>query len=615
MHHRTWTVGLLLALGLVLSGAGAVRTAEKASSEQIDHLIQQLGSSEFAEREKATAALEKIGAAALEPLQKAVQGEDAEVSRRARSLVARIERRAASERLLEPKRVHLVYKDTPLSKALEDFQKQSGYTLYLIDPEQKLKDRTLTLDTGETSFWHALALFRDKAGLVEGTRQDLFQMRPGMPAPLPPPGLPQPGVIRNPQAAPPVPPPLAPPAPPRKDLNKDKLEKGRDVQDRPVPPAREEAPVPPPPPAPPQQPGGGIRLQVQFQVQGQPVAAPQVQIMPAVPGGMGGMGMGGPLQNRFTLYLKDGKPRAEPCDDRSSVRIRIVDGAPGQRGEKPAPGDVIALRLEAQAEPRLQLTSLGQVRIQKAIDDQGQDLHTAQEAAQGGPPIPGAPGVIRPGIVVAPMMPVGGFGMMGMQAFAQVRLQRGEKPAKTLARLEGTVTASLIVDDHPSVTVNDILKAADKTFKGENGAFIKVLDVKDKEDQLTLQLEMQHPNQAPMGGFMPVPVVPQPQIAPPPPPPGAVRGGPVAAMPRPAAGPMFREGFMGLTLRDDRGKSLPFNVVVQTRWAGGPNGPTVSYEITCKRKEGQAKPSKLVMATRAAVQVDVPFTVKDVPLP
>jgi hypothetical protein len=172
---------------------------ETPSKEKIEKLIEQMGNGTFAEREKATKELSAIGVPALEALRKATKSEDAEVRKRAEDLLPKIERQAESIRILAPKRVHLVYKDTPLSEAVADFQTKSGYTFHLHDPEGKLKERKLTLDTGATTFWHALGMFCDKAELTEGTMQDLMQA-PQAPAggAVPPPGAPamKPAILR-----------------------------------------------------------------------------------------------------------------------------------------------------------------------------------------------------------------------------------------------------------------------------------------------------------------------------------------------------------------------------------------------------------------------------------
>ena len=58
---------------------------------------------------------------------------------------------------------------------MADFQKKSGYRIYLHDLDGKLKERKVTLDTGETTFWHATALFCGKVDLSEASMEDLMQ--------------------------------------------------------------------------------------------------------------------------------------------------------------------------------------------------------------------------------------------------------------------------------------------------------------------------------------------------------------------------------------------------------------------------------------------------------
>src|SRR5262245_37824411 len=163
MRWRDWVVALALGLSVL-----AVRAEDRPDAAQISKLIEQMGSGDFDEREKATRALDQIGAPALEALRKATSSDDAEIKKRAQELVGAIERRAESRQLLGPKMVRLQFKDTPLAEAVADLSKRSGYPILLNDPEGKLKDVKVTLDTGETTFWQALDLFCQKAGLVEG---------------------------------------------------------------------------------------------------------------------------------------------------------------------------------------------------------------------------------------------------------------------------------------------------------------------------------------------------------------------------------------------------------------------------------------------------------------
>src|SRR5262249_43407076 len=116
---RTWCLVVALAAGLGVGLIAAVPTpaAEGTAAEQIAKLIEQLGSANFGERELASKKLDAIGLPALEALRKDAQGRDAEVRRRAEELVQKIEKRSENVRMLEPKRVHLVYKDTLVAEA------------------------------------------------------------------------------------------------------------------------------------------------------------------------------------------------------------------------------------------------------------------------------------------------------------------------------------------------------------------------------------------------------------------------------------------------------------------------------------------------------------------
>src|SRR5262249_17870915 len=178
MRHLCCGLALLAGLGLVCATPGGA-AEDKSDDKAIAALVKKLGSGRFAEREKAQKELDKIGVPALEALRKAAQSTDPETARRAGELVAKFEKHALASKVLAAKRVHLKYKDTPLPEAIKDIQKQTGYNIALHDPEGKLKERKVTLDTGMTTFWQAFDQFCEKVGLVEATAQDLNQGAPG----------------------------------------------------------------------------------------------------------------------------------------------------------------------------------------------------------------------------------------------------------------------------------------------------------------------------------------------------------------------------------------------------------------------------------------------------
>jgi hypothetical protein len=613
-----YVLAALLGLGLATLASLAAPAGEAADARKIDQLIEQLGSGKFDEREKATAELDAIGAPALDKLRKAVQAEDAEVRRRAEELVVRIEKRAESSRVLAPRKVHLVYKDTPLTEAIADFQKKSGYPIRLHDPENKLKDQTVTLDTGETTFWHALGMFCDKAGLVEATMQDLVQpIRPPQPPNFQP-GVPLKGVPQPLPAVPPAAPPQAVPgAAGQGAAQAGAVPPGRVIRAQPAQPAVPAVPLPPPPPVPPGGFGGG----------GAVWGAPMMPAMPAGPGAQ--------------IILIAGKPKNQPTDDSSAVRVRAVGKSqmvvPALEGE-------VVLALEIAPEPKLQMQRLQGIKIDKAIDDQGQErsqvMANEVPGAPGVPvPLP-APGLARPAIARAPVMIWGGFHQQ-----TPVHLKKAEKVAKSLKELKGTVSAQMLSESRPLITVDNLLKAAGKTVKGTDGGSIKVLEVNTEDrEKGTLRFEFEQPQGVfPGGGVnMPVPVpiqvrppirrgpalppaggaAPQPAPAPPQAAPGVqvqiqvqVQGNARVVIAGPIGAPAFGGGVMGLTLVDDKGKEVPMQMSRMMGRGGAPGGGfTTEYTVTFPRTEGQ-KLAKLVYSGRKEIAIEIPFTLKNVPLP
>jgi hypothetical protein len=79
---------LVAALWLVLA-AGLF--GSDSSARDLDRLIEQLGSSKFRQRERASQALQTIGARAVPALRKAAEAADAEVRRRAQLLLAALD--------------------------------------------------------------------------------------------------------------------------------------------------------------------------------------------------------------------------------------------------------------------------------------------------------------------------------------------------------------------------------------------------------------------------------------------------------------------------------------------------------------------------------------------
>jgi hypothetical protein len=157
----------VLVLGLGVLWAGEPAPAAKPDPAVVTRLITQLGSDRFEERQAASASLDALGPAALDALRAAQARGDLETRCRAANLVERIEKRLESAELLRPKTVRLLYANTPLTQAVDDMARKTGFPIQFVGDKNKLAKRRITLDTGEVPFWQAADLFCQRAGLVE----------------------------------------------------------------------------------------------------------------------------------------------------------------------------------------------------------------------------------------------------------------------------------------------------------------------------------------------------------------------------------------------------------------------------------------------------------------
>jgi len=610
-NHFWHASALAVALSvLALLPAPSDARDDKTQTEKIAQWIQQLGSDSFAERNAASKALDEIGEPALEALREAMKSRDAEVRRRATALVATIEARTQSGRILSPKMVELKYKDTPLSEALADFSKQSGYALNLIDPSGKLKSKKITLTTGKVTFWEALEKFKVAAELDEADPAVLMRL-PGGPGvggpgfvPPPPPaigfagGAPGFGAVPMPAPVPAVPPAVIekikeaikrPAVEPKEGSKQEKKQPEEQREDDSVAsedqvadekPAQGAAAGGSEPGVVPGAAGGGAAGAAQpGLVPGAPGAI-QVDPVPPDANGPGGPGWN-PVMNLFQhgkINLIAAKPAPRPSDTRSSVRVRALP----TEGRAAMPFPMLAagkknltVLLQATPEPRLRFQQLTQVTIEKAIDDNDQQLTQAKPMAPnaeerdpagggGGGGIGGAPGGVfigGPGGFGVPGFPGGGIELFtwsndGLSHNFPVLLTPGAKPSKKLKELSGTLSAKFLADPFPAIEVAEVMKAKGKTVRGSKGGSVTIKDVtKAADGTITIAFEFDQPADlvaetgnfqggvdvpVPGIGIVPVPLpAPAPPVAPPPPPDGAPGGGeaPVEAPPaKPAPG-------------------------------------------------------------------------------
>lgn len=174
---------LLLTLGI-----GQAAAPPPPAENHLKKLVSQLGSGQFNERQNASALLEKLGAAAVPSLREAGGNPDPEVRGRAEALLARIERRLESARVLAGKKIALSYRDTPGEEAWHDFGKRTGF---ILTPDKErppdLGGSIVNLKTGDIAVWEALDRFCAALGVSEvegaatGTDGPAIVLRAGRP--------------------------------------------------------------------------------------------------------------------------------------------------------------------------------------------------------------------------------------------------------------------------------------------------------------------------------------------------------------------------------------------------------------------------------------------------
>lgn len=486
-----------LVLGILLPAADLADSAPATRKEQdrVAQLIAQLGSRVFHEREAATRALDALGTASLQALQAAVTNHDPEVRRRAEQLVRDIQLRVETAQLLEPRRLRLIYNATPLAEAVSDFARKSGYAIQFDSiHSDRLRKRTVTLDTGETTFWQAFDLFCQKAGLSEyASRGPVSSMTPDRATAV-------------------------------------------------------------------------LRLEVRG-----------LSSYPSVSGS---------VDNR--LLLLDRPPLNVPTSYAGAVRVKAMPMPQPNRNK-----DERVFHLEVSAQPNLALQQVLETRITRAIDDEDQKLTAAStmDSTDGQNLTVMANGLLWEGR--------SGSYINDLRYFP-VRLKAPEKPSRVLREVSGVVVVQVQTPLQPVVTIDNILQAAGKTVRCLDGETLTIVEVGKQEDgswKLRLQLAESPAKLA-----------------------ARARGGRVIQRQRNGIivqnGVNQENGFPDakLVLLDKTGKRIP---VAERNFNAVFNGNNIAQEMTLTypSNPNAGEPAKLVMMDRRTLLIDVPFNLKDVPLP
>jgi hypothetical protein len=146
------------------------------------------------------------------------------------------------------------------------------------------------------------------------------------------------------------------------------------------------------------------------------------------------------------------------------------------------------------------------------------------------------------------------------------------------------------------VTVDKVLKAAGQTVKGSRGGEVKVIDVvKEDDGRVRLKVRIERVGRSAAD----VPVNP-------------FGGGGTVIVNGRRLGEEDLLSSTDLSLLDEKGK--PFRTVRAVS-TGVRAGAAHEYELVYEPEDGQGEAAKFVYADRRTLFIEVPFTLKDVPLP
>ena len=315
-----------------------------------------------------------------------------------------------------------------------------------------------------------------------------------------------------------------------------------------------------------------------------PEAVQSLRLLPT--DGVGRQLLVGPPLSRYPLlsndrderfYLVDGMAPTLPTSLARAVRLRALPVVSAKvAGET-------GFLLEVTPEFKIPWEGITRLRITRALDDRGQEL------GQSNPwqldlPDPDRGAVWEPATRVL-LTPVRNARVL------PVRLRAGNAPSRVLRNVQGSVSVRVQLRE-ALLTVDDLLKAAGQTVKGEEGATLKVASVMRQEGGvIQLQVEWQ-----------------------PPPLSEAVRLGQVVRR----SGLVVFSGARQLSPSNvqvaDRHGQL-FAAVEVSALPQRPEDTATSYRITCRPQPGQTEATYLHYTGLRNTIIDLPFQLNDVPLP
>jgi hypothetical protein len=305
------------------------------------------------------------------------------------------------------------------------------------------------------------------------------------------------------------------------------------------------------------------------------------------------------------VALLDGPGPALPAHHAGAVRVRCLPPNTPFPAAGPASDDVI-LPLQVSAEPRLNWQPLD-VRVDRAVDDQGQVLKAAAAAAAPTADVETLMILANGAMIAAPTAGRGGP--------AAVRLKAGPKPAKRLTELAGGVAGQVRVTE-PVVTLDAPEKAVGQTARGGRGATLALTDfarLSSGEVKVTAEVQLPADAYAVPPAFNVAAGLPGAPLQVPA---GVVvRQAVIGRAGAPGASHAGGTDCQGLALEDAHGRRFTVANGLHELTRANADGTACRITALFAPPAAGAAPAKLVFSAARTAVVEVPFVLKDVPLP
>jgi hypothetical protein len=285
------------------------------------------------------------------------------------------------------------------------------------------------------------------------------------------------------------------------------------------------------------------------------------------------------------LMLVDGWKPPLPTYHAGAVRVRAL---PAKGAVPDSMKDEILFFVEITPQPKTSWHSIVDLRIDKAVDENDQDLAPSLDTRSD------LSRLAATGNGVAAWDAQTGQ-LLNSWRDIPVRLKSGDKPSGILKELRGVIAAQVQTEPEALVTVNDIFNAAGRTFVGEDGESLRLMEVNRRSNgDVNLRVELTDVSPASAFWVMRGGVMRPNRL---------LRRG-LAAMDNPTPA--------NLLLQDAAGQTLPPRHRAEEMVI---NGNSLARAITLEYHSGLSDARKLVYSGRRMIIIEIPFTLTDVPLP